>query len=122
MSSYILRDPDPDLWNRVKERAAREGRPLRFVILSLLKLYAINPVRRALKAVGPEPDPERHTRTPRIEVQRPRRQDVTGPRATFRARVPPDAGNPLGHHRRVYLVGRDRHARAASRRAFPTSS
>jgi hypothetical protein len=45
MSSYILRDPDPDLWNRVKERAAREGRPLRFVILSLLKLYADGKVR-----------------------------------------------------------------------------
>ncbi len=42
MPSYILRTIDPDLWTRVKARAAQEGRPLRFVILELLKVYALH--------------------------------------------------------------------------------
>lgn len=39
---YMLRlKPDDEpLWARVKTRAAEEGRPLRFVILALLKAYA----------------------------------------------------------------------------------
>ena len=40
MPNYILRKIDPDLWASVKARAAAEGRPLRFVILALLKAYA----------------------------------------------------------------------------------
>lgn len=39
MPSYILRTIDPDLWEQVKERADREGRPLRFVLLTLLAEY-----------------------------------------------------------------------------------
>ena len=39
MSSYILRTIDPDLWARVKTRAALDGMPLRAVILHLLRLY-----------------------------------------------------------------------------------
>jgi hypothetical protein len=40
MSAYILRDIDTDLWARVKERATREGRSLRGLILWLLQRYA----------------------------------------------------------------------------------
>jgi len=40
MSSYILRSIDPELWSAVKARAATEGRPLRFVLMTLLALYA----------------------------------------------------------------------------------
>jgi hypothetical protein len=40
MSAYILRNIDPTLWESVKAQAAKEGRPLRFVILALLKAYA----------------------------------------------------------------------------------
>lgn len=40
MPSYILRDIDPQLWQRVKARAEREGHPLRWVILTLLTKYA----------------------------------------------------------------------------------
>lgn len=40
MPAYILRNIDPDLWKRVKERAAAEGRSLRGLILWLLQRYA----------------------------------------------------------------------------------
>jgi hypothetical protein len=39
MSAYILRNIDPTLWESVKAQAAKEGRPLRFVILALLAAY-----------------------------------------------------------------------------------
>lgn len=38
--NYFLRDIDPELWRKVKARAAFDGRPIRFVILELLKVYA----------------------------------------------------------------------------------
>lgn len=38
--SYALRRIDPDLWRKVKSRAAYEGRSVRFVIMELLKVYA----------------------------------------------------------------------------------
>lgn len=37
---YALRAVDRDLWNRVKARAASEGRPIRFVLIEFLKVYA----------------------------------------------------------------------------------
>jgi hypothetical protein len=40
MLSYILRSIDPELWDDVKARAARDGLPLRAVILALLRGYA----------------------------------------------------------------------------------
>jgi hypothetical protein len=40
MSSYILRDLPPELWARARERAAREGLPLRPLLLELLEEYA----------------------------------------------------------------------------------
>jgi hypothetical protein len=40
MPAYILRDIDIELWTRVKERAASEGRSLRGLILWLLQWYA----------------------------------------------------------------------------------
>jgi len=40
MPAYILRNIDPDLWTRVKHRAESEGRPLRWIILTLLDHYA----------------------------------------------------------------------------------
>jgi hypothetical protein len=40
MPSYILRNIDPDLWERVKVKAVSEGRSLRGLILWLLEKYA----------------------------------------------------------------------------------
>jgi hypothetical protein len=37
---YALRGVDRDLWNRVKAQAASEGRPIRFVLIEFLKVYA----------------------------------------------------------------------------------
>ena len=45
MASYILRTIDPELWLKVKTRAAQEGRPLRFVILALLREYLTHGLR-----------------------------------------------------------------------------
>lgn len=38
--TYLLRNIPDDLWVRVKQRAAKEGHPLRFIILKLLERYA----------------------------------------------------------------------------------
>ena len=43
--TYLLRDIPDDLWVRVKQRAAKDGRSLRFVIVVLLQQY----VRRGLQ-------------------------------------------------------------------------
>jgi hypothetical protein len=40
MPNYILRSIDPDLWTRVKTKAASEQLPLRVLILQLLRAYA----------------------------------------------------------------------------------
>lgn len=40
MKFYLVRDIPDDLWVRVKQRAAKEGRSLRWVILKLLSLYS----------------------------------------------------------------------------------
>lgn len=40
MPAYILRDIDPDLWERVKARAQADGIALRALILALLRAYA----------------------------------------------------------------------------------
>ena len=40
MKFYLLRDIPDDLWVRVKRRAAKEGRNLRYVVLRLLGYYA----------------------------------------------------------------------------------
>jgi plasmid stability protein len=37
---FLVRNIPDDLWVRVKQRAAKEGRSLRWVILHLLKTYA----------------------------------------------------------------------------------
>lgn len=37
---YALRGVDAELWTRVKEQAAREGRSIRFVLVAFLKVYA----------------------------------------------------------------------------------
>lgn len=34
--TYLLRDIDPDFWRRVKVKAAKEGVPIRSLLLSLL--------------------------------------------------------------------------------------
>lgn len=39
--TYLLKRIPDDLWIRVKQRAADEGRPLRFIILRLLERYVI---------------------------------------------------------------------------------
>lgn len=40
MPSYILRNIDPDLWERFKARAEREQIPMRVLILKLIAAYA----------------------------------------------------------------------------------
>ena len=40
MKFYLVRDIPDDLWIRVKRRAAKEGRSLRWIILKLLGRYA----------------------------------------------------------------------------------
>ncbi len=40
MPSYILRDIPADLWVRVRERAQKDGRHLRGLLLWLLTKYA----------------------------------------------------------------------------------
>ncbi len=37
MASYILRDIDPELWKRVKAKAASEGKTVKDMIQSLLR-------------------------------------------------------------------------------------
>lgn len=37
--TYLLRGIDPELWRRVKSKAAREGVSLRDLILRLLRSY-----------------------------------------------------------------------------------
>lgn len=39
MASYILRDINPDLWRRVKSKAALEGITLKALIENLLKAW-----------------------------------------------------------------------------------
>lgn len=46
MASYILRTIDLELWAKVKARAEQEGRPLRFVILALLREYVSHGLRQ----------------------------------------------------------------------------
>lgn len=38
--SFIIRHMDPEMWDKVKAQAAKEGRPLRWMLLRLLTLYA----------------------------------------------------------------------------------
>lgn len=40
MKFYLLRDIPDDLWIRVKRRAAKEGRSIRWIVLKLLETYA----------------------------------------------------------------------------------
>ncbi len=40
MPAFIIRNIDTELWDRVKAQATKEGRPLRWVLLRLLELYA----------------------------------------------------------------------------------
>lgn len=39
MPSYILRQLDPQMWAEFKARAEREGHPLKWVILRLIRRY-----------------------------------------------------------------------------------
>jgi hypothetical protein len=39
MPTYLLRDVDAELWEKVKARAATEGRNMRWVLLRLLESY-----------------------------------------------------------------------------------
>lgn len=41
MASFILRNPDPDLWAQFKARAASEGRSLRWVLMELIRRYVV---------------------------------------------------------------------------------
>jgi hypothetical protein len=45
MPSYILRNIDADLWERVKARASEDGRSLRGLIMWLLEKYAEGKIR-----------------------------------------------------------------------------
>lgn len=37
---YLIRDIDPQLWKRVKVRAAQQGEPIRTVLIRALTAYA----------------------------------------------------------------------------------
>lgn len=40
VASFIIRKIDPELWERVKAQATKEGRPLRWLLIRLLEVYA----------------------------------------------------------------------------------
>lgn len=40
MKFFLVRNIPDDLWVRVKRRAAKEGRSLRWIVLSLLSRYS----------------------------------------------------------------------------------
>lgn len=40
MKSYTLRRIDPELWKKFKSKAAYEGRPMKFVLCELARIYA----------------------------------------------------------------------------------
>ena len=40
MKHFSLRHVDPELWKRLKHRAASEGRTIRFVLIELIRVYA----------------------------------------------------------------------------------
>jgi hypothetical protein len=40
MKQYILRNIDPDLWRETKARAALDGKPVRHILLDMLRYYA----------------------------------------------------------------------------------
>lgn len=42
VADYRIEDIDPELWRAVKDKAAYEGRSVRFVLLEFLKLYAVH--------------------------------------------------------------------------------
>jgi hypothetical protein len=39
-ATYVLKRIDRELWEAVKARAASEGRPVRYVLIEFLKIYA----------------------------------------------------------------------------------
>jgi hypothetical protein len=39
LTDYLIRDIDKKLWKQFKERAAKEGRSLRWVLLEFIKSY-----------------------------------------------------------------------------------
>ena len=39
MPNYIIRNADADLWQKFKERAQKEGHPLRWLILRMIETY-----------------------------------------------------------------------------------
>lgn len=39
MASFLLRDADDDLWEEFKARAARDGRKLNWIVLTLITYY-----------------------------------------------------------------------------------
>ena len=41
-AGYYIRGIDPELWRKVKTRAAHDGFTIRYVILILLKYYAVH--------------------------------------------------------------------------------
>lgn len=51
MPAYILRNIDPELWQRFKDRANGEGRGLRWIVLALIRFYADHGLPRA-KGIG----------------------------------------------------------------------
>lgn len=55
MASFILRKVDDSLWRQFKSQAALEGRPLRWIIIRLVALYA----ERGLDALEASPKPKR---------------------------------------------------------------
>ncbi len=57
MANYILRNLPDEIWTPVKARAAREGWPLRALLLALLRGYADGTVTLQATAVTVKPAP-----------------------------------------------------------------
>jgi len=57
MPQYILRDLPPQLWTTVKQRAERDGWPLRALILRLLEDYASGRITPIAHPPVPHPSP-----------------------------------------------------------------
>ena len=55
MPAYIIRKIDEGLWARFKRQAALEGRPLRWIMIRLVALYA----EHGLDALETAPKPKR---------------------------------------------------------------
>jgi hypothetical protein len=46
-ASFVLRDLDPEMWQKVKIKAATEGRTVKHVVVTLIEDWAGTPAKRS---------------------------------------------------------------------------